>query len=55
MVSIAAGTAIVVELRTTKIKENVDTPGRRSVARHFSLGTADRALPGSPAAADVKI
>jgi hypothetical protein len=46
MVSIATGTAIVVELCLWKIKENVDMAGRRSVARHFSLGTGDTALPG---------
>jgi len=38
MVSIAAVTPLVVEFRNGKIKENVDMPGSRSIARLSSLG-----------------
>jgi hypothetical protein len=42
MVSIAAGTTIVVEFRVGKIKENVDMPGPRSIAKGVPPGNADR-------------
>jgi len=42
MVSIAAGTAIVVEFRIGKIKENVDMSGPRSIARRFLIGNVGR-------------
>jgi len=42
MVSIAAGPTIVVEFRFSKIKENVDMAGPRSIARGVPLGTAGR-------------
>ena len=42
MVSIAAGTPIVVEFQIDKIKENVDMAGSRSIARLVPRGTAGR-------------